>query len=81
MSKIAKITYSQDYMDCETCGSEYAESVQIEIDGKVFGSLASASCFGNIETTGTSILKEYLISLGYQIEETSIDLGDGFDYE
>lgn len=47
MSNIIKVIYSQDWMDCETCGGSSASSTLIEFDEFTVGCYAMATCFSS----------------------------------
>lgn len=45
MNNIIKVIYSEDWMDCETCGGGAASSTLIKFNSVEFGVLAMATCF------------------------------------
>ena len=68
-SKVITLIHSEDCHECETCGDTYADSYQLEYNGKVYGDKARAHCCGNTETTVAECYYMLLTDLGYDIQE------------
>lgn len=72
-----KFIETEDEHDCDTCGSSWTTSSQMEVvdeAGRVvfsFGAHASASCFGSLETTREDCYREFVTWLGHSVEDTN----------
>lgn len=66
--KNIKLTYSTDEYDCEDCGGSYADSWLLECEGKMFGSIARAHCFGGEQHELSDVLLAFMESEGYTFE-------------
>lgn len=60
----AKLTYLFDEMDCETCGTSYAEGFRIEVDGELIVELIPhAHCYDGEDYAIGRLIKETIMSL------------------
>lgn len=58
------IYHTHDETDCETCGASWEEAYEIKFNGGVYGTQASASCFGSKGNTLLGALVEVFSDYG-----------------
>lgn len=68
MEKI-KITWLEDYHDCETCGSSYAVGAMVEMGDMTISMQPVAHCYESQNHYPDDVYKFILSELGYEVEE------------
>lgn len=79
MSKKITIIETYDEYECELCGPSYATSHKLKCEDFECGDDAVAHCYDCTEVSREECLEQFLIHLGYEIED--VDGGYTFGEE
>ena len=70
MKPLVKITWLDDYYDCEQCGGAGASGATVELNGKVILDMSpQAHCFGGISYSENQVFIALIKALGYDYVE------------